>query len=179
MAVRVSTGGFKKKSAIETTELLNKFNIWDVELSAGIYEKNHKQKLLELIGMGNNFAIHNYYPRPLDDFVLNLGSQKEDVLIRSRAHCREAIKLASDLNISNYSVHAGFCIDPKPSSLGENISGYVVNSFNKVKNTFLKEIYELSTFASNHNVKLMVENNVTSRNTFELFKLFELFKKTK
>ena len=136
MVIRVSTGGFNNIPATKTTELFNGVGIWDIELSAGAFEIDYQKKILNLISKGNNFSFHNYYPRPRNDFVLNLGSQKKEILFNSREHCKGAIKLASDLGIEYYSIHAGFCIDPNPDSLGKNIGGFKVNSFSKVRDTF-------------------------------------------
>ena len=166
MVVRVSTGGFNKMPATEAVALLNEKNIWDIELSAGLYEDNLETKINNLISIGNRISFHNYYPRPKNDFVLNLGSQDLEILNFSRNHCRSAIELASKLNIEYYSIHAGFCIDPLPENLGKDVGGYHVNLYKKVRETFLNELYELASYSSENNVKLMVENNVTSKNTF-------------
>ncbi len=169
MVVMVSTGGFRNISATETAKLFNKIDIWDIELSAGFYEENYKERISQLISSGNSLAFHNYYPRPKKDFVLNLGSQQNDILLKTRNHCKEAIKTASELKIPYYSIHAGFCIDPTPSSLGKNVGGFSVNSFSKVRSTFLNEIYKIAAFAKDYNVSLMIENNVTSENTFKKY----------
>ena len=166
MVVRVSTGGFNKISATEAVALLNEKNIWDIELSAGLYEDNLETKINNLISLGNRMSFHNYYPRPKNDFVLNLGSQDHEILNYSKEHCRYAIELASKLNIEYYSIHAGFCIDPLPEKLGRDVGGFHVNLYAKVRETFLNELYDLASFSSEKNVKLMVENNVTSKNTF-------------
>lgn len=166
----MSTGGFKNLTATKAAKLLNDLNIWDIELSSGIYDKNFESKVKKLILEGNNISFHNYYPRPEIDFVLNLGSRKKEILDRSHNHCINAIKVASKLNIKYYSVHAGFCIDPLPSSLGGDVGGYSVNSLNETRETFLNEIYALSKIASEYNVNLLVENNVTSKTTFSKYK---------
>ncbi len=169
MVVKVSTGGFRTKTATEAARLFNELGIWDIELSAGLYEENCEQKIRQLIAKGNRIEFHNYYPRPKEDFVLNLGSQNEHILVKSRQHVRESIKLASRLKLSYYSIHAGFCIDPSPLSLGKDVGGNYVNSLSKVRDTFLNEIFSLSEFALKHNIQILVENNVTSKTTFQRY----------
>ena len=169
MVVRVSTGGFNNLTATEAARLLNNQNIWDIELSAGLYEDNLETKINNLISLGNRISFHNYYPRPKKDFVLNLGSQDPEILNFSRKHCLFTIELASKLNIEYYSIHAGFCIDPLPENLGSDVGGFQVKSYEKVKETFLNELYDLASFSSKNNVKLLVENNVTSKSTFKKY----------
>ena len=72
MSVYISTGGYKNENLNSIFKKLKLNNIYNVELSGGLYKKNilkdlKKQKKI-------NFQIHNYFPVPKKPFVLNLAS---------------------------------------------------------------------------------------------------------
>src|SRR5439155_22966030 len=65
---------------------------------------------------------HNYFPAPDVPFVLNLASMKPAIRQRSIEHCIQGVRLAQKVGAPFYSAHAGFCVDAKPSDLGQKIS---------------------------------------------------------
>ena len=161
---------FDEEQRLKEEEIVKKFYSDETpEKEKNQNEDNLETKINNLISLGNRISFHNYYPRPKNDFDLNLGSQDPEILNFSRKHCLFAIELASKLNIEYYSIHAGFCIDPLPENLGRDVGGFQVKSYEKVKETFLNELYDLASFSSKNNVKLMVENNVTSKSTFKKY----------
>lgn len=64
---------------------------------------------------------HNYFPAPADPFVLNLGSADDGIRDRSIAHCAQGMELSHAVGAPFFSVHAGFCVDPRPSELGRRL----------------------------------------------------------
>lgn len=65
---------------------------------------------------------HNYFPAPEHPFVLNLGSADEATRQRSIAHCVKGIELSYASGSPFFSAHAGFCVDPRPSELGNQLA---------------------------------------------------------
>ena len=44
-----------------------------------------------------NFLIHNYFPPPKKNFILNLGSTNENIRLQSVNLCKGAINLCKNL----------------------------------------------------------------------------------
>ena len=78
MNVYISTGGFNDMSADKVIKNFERYGIFDIELSGGIY----KEKLIrELINNKNKFNLkaHNYFPPPKKPFVINLASLDDKI----------------------------------------------------------------------------------------------------
>lgn len=82
----------------------------NIELGAGI--SSHKIIPSQISKMGCQFLVHNYFPPPIDPFVLNLASSNTNIRQRSMDFVFDAIALTASLNAQFYSVHAGFITDP-------------------------------------------------------------------
>ena len=110
--------------------------------------------------------IHNYFPAPKHPFVINLASEDKETLNKSIEHCKLNIKRTARHRLPFYAVHAGFCIDPKISSLGRLIK--VEKEFDRSRNRdiFHKALNELILYAVDFGVNLLIENNVLSSNNF-------------
>ena len=111
MTIYISTGGYKKKSADQTTEFFINNNIKDIELSGGTHEPNIINNLTKYLNRGVKFQIHNYFPPPLKPFIINLASTDEGIRKLSLSHIFTAIKCCKKLNAKSYSFHAGFLCD--------------------------------------------------------------------
>ena len=162
-----STGGVRKKTATEFGEKLWEQGARAIELSGGVYADNPQEAVLNLKSKGCAILIHNYYPIPSEAFVLNLASTDEAILTKSIEMARAAITLSSQVDAKYYGVHAGFLFDPKPEDLGRKI---VANHFtNRIEafDIFLDSMNNLSVYAGNLGIKLLVENNVLSSENME------------
>ncbi len=115
---------------------------------------------------GFNFLIHNYFPPPMESFVLNLASNNPQVQAQSMDLAREAISLCHKLEGKFYSVHAGFCFHAVPSQLGKELTGLERFSIQEAEDIFVENIRLLADYALKYSVGILVENNVlTSWNT--------------
>lgn len=143
-------------------EIISKciINDWPLEFSSNI---KHQPNLIEAYRSANlKKIIHNYFPAPYNPFVLNLASSNNEIREMSISHCKQGIDLAKESSENIFSVHAGFCIDPCVSELGEKIN-YTTN-FNKALHFqhFFNSLNELLEYSSLIGVKLLIENNVIS-----------------
>ena len=166
--IYISTGGFNKKSVIDVIQLLSKNNIKAFELSGGIFTDNLESKL-QILSNKFQFTVHNYFPPPKKPFVLNLASLNENIYQESVNHIKESIKLASFIKSPFYSFHAGFLVDPKVTELGETIKNNNLYDRDKSLKRFIHSIKFLSKYASKHNIKLLVENNVITKSNISKF----------
>jgi len=164
-----STGGFKNYQPSKVVNLFIENNIYNIELSGGIYEKDILKKLKKL-PRNVNAQIHNYFPPPKFPFVLNLASFDKEISSKTINHIKYAINFSSELNSSFYSFHAGFLIDPKPDELGRKIVPKKLSKRKDAIEIFTERLNALSIFAERKGVNLLVENNVLSRQNLINFK---------
>ena len=167
MSVYISTGGYKNENLNSIFKKLKLNNIYNVELSGGLYKKNilkdlKKQKKI-------NFQIHNYFPVPKKPFVLNLASADPIISKLTMNHVKNSIRLSSKINSKYYSVHAGFLCDLKPSDLGNKIKKKKLYNRKKSIDIFLQNIKQISAYAKKYNIKIMIENNVITKSNLEEF----------
>jgi sugar phosphate isomerase/epimerase len=109
------------------------------------------------------FLIHNYFPEPLEQFVLNLAAQESHLLQRSLLLCERAINLSVRLKAPFYSVHAGFRVNLAPGSLGKPIEYEQIFPYDIAYQTFVRSIQKLVDLGRGRSVGILVEPNVLQR----------------
>ena len=109
---------------------------------------------------GLNFLVHNYFPAPEADFVLNPASQNKIILNKTIECCKTSIRLAADLSSSIYSVHAGMRCDPVSTELSRAITQLYTAPYNDAYNTFVRSLTTLCDYALEFNLEIAVENHV-------------------
>jgi sugar phosphate isomerase/epimerase len=159
----VSTLAFNGKSLEEITNISKESNL-NLEFSSNlIYEDKNIEIFNEFSGKK---LLHNYFPPPKNSFVINLASDNQKILNLSVEHCKENILRTAYHKLPFYSIHAGFCLDPKISSLGKLIKAQKNFDRNKYFVRFKEVLSEIIKFAEAKNVKLLIENNVLSKDNF-------------
>lgn len=108
-----------------------------------------------------SFLIHNYFPPPRSEFVLNLASADAAVRGRSLALVRRAIDLSAALGAEVYSVHGGFAADP----IGADRWGFTFPPVSSAEWAasqvrFHEAVASLLPHARATGVRLLIENNV-------------------
>mgnify|MGYP000870245338 FL=1 len=111
MSLYISTTFAKNKTpASNVLNLLNSFNIKNIELGSNhCWEKSIKNKLLKY---PFNFLVHNYFPVPKKNIIINIASS--DYLIRKKSikHIKNSILFTKKINAALYTFHPGFIMDP-------------------------------------------------------------------
>ena len=156
MDIYVSTLCFSGMPISEILDTADRNN-FNLEFSSGLPYDSHNIKYFN--NFKNNFKLlHNYFPAPKVPFVINLASENKEVRELSLNHCLNNIELSAKNNISFYSAHAGFCIDPKPNKLGKFIQ--VEKKFQRSKHVdiFLESLNKILTFADSLKVNFYIEN---------------------
>ncbi|GAB7081855.1 TIM barrel protein [Megalodesulfovibrio paquesii] len=115
---------------------------------------------------GFRFRIHNYFPPPANQFVLNLASNDPDVLKASLTLCRTALQLCAALEIPYYSVHAGFCVHASPADLGRPLRSLPRIPAAQAQEIFVQSVQILAREAAELGLELAVENNVVEDSNF-------------
>jgi sugar phosphate isomerase/epimerase len=164
----ISTGGRRDQSAINTAFQFYSHGIHHVELSGGAHSE---QFLTDLESAPDDLIlqIHNYFPPPATPFVFNLASEALDVSELSIKLARNAISIASGLNRSIYSFHAGFRINPRAKDLGRKLVARELVSRTIALEIFIERVLMLAKEAESLGVRLMIENNVITRFNFNSF----------
>tara|TARA_Y100001935_G_C17265390_1_gene488871 strand:+ start:42 stop:908 length:867 start_codon:yes stop_codon:yes gene_type:complete len=159
----ISSSCIKSEDKIVDTILaLFKNGIKNIELSGGTkYYENILEDLLNLKKDYNiNFQLHNYFPPPQQDFVLNLGSLNDKIYNQTLDHFKKSIEISEALGSTRFALHAGFLIDPNVKELGKKISSSTMYDRNRVLNRFCKGYSQLLRYTDN--VSIYIENNVFS-----------------
>jgi sugar phosphate isomerase/epimerase len=164
----VSTGGRRDQTAIQTALDFYQAGIRHVELSGGSYS-NQFEKDSQLLPADLMIQVHNYFPPPVAPFVFNLASEVEEIANLSINHAQTAIKIASTLERSIYSFHAGFRINPHASELGKKLETRQLMKRSDALDLFMERVCHLSKYAEGLGVQLLIENNVITQSNFNRF----------
>ena len=169
--IYVSSSCSKQKKIGAAIRELAEHGFQNIELSGGTeYYEGYEDDIFSLKEKYNlNFLIHNYFPPPKEDFVLNLASLDDVIFERSLANLRQAIQFARLLGADKFGFHAGFYVDIGVDEIGKAISA------NNLSNT--KQAYE--RFCNGFNlikseskeVEIYIENNVYSKTNFDIYGL--------
>jgi sugar phosphate isomerase/epimerase len=187
MNIFVSSIAFNNLSIQEIEQLAIENDI-SIEFSANFHP--NRDLLTQFQTSSIDRLPHNYFPPPVDPFVLNLASQNKRILELSRNHCIQGIDLAMDCRLKYYSAHAGFCLDPSPESLGKKLVQPDHIDRETYWVTFIESCQILCDLASEKGVKFLIENNVLMETNLrsdgvnpllcveseEILKVFELVK---
>ena len=166
----VSTSGFKKKKINEIIDILVSNGFRNIELSGGSdYYDKLEEDLINLKEKYNlKLQLHNYFPPPKENFVLNLSSNNNYIFDKSIKHYKKSIDISKKLGANKFAIHAGYLIDPDVSELGKNIK----------KSLFIEKSIGIERFVNGYsilkkyagdNFEIYIENNVISENNYKNF----------
>ena len=150
------------QSIISRVSMYQRSGLNAIELGGGITVSDNS--LSQITQTEARFLIHNYFPPPIDAFVLNLASDNNDILRRSLDMVSNAIDFAAHIGAPFYSVHAGFITDPEffdgnsfvfPSPRSPDQADYAINRFTTAMKTVVDH-------AERRGVGILIENNVCS-----------------
>ena len=167
--INVSTGGFSNQKAALTSEQFLEAGIKNIELSGGKYDEN----VIENIHKLSNklcFGVHNYFPPPEESFVLNIASSNNYICKKSIDHVKKAILFCKKIKSSEYSIHAGFRLDPDVNELGKRVSAKKKLVSKKVcEERFYSSLSEIDAYAKESGIRIYIENNVVTKGNLKLF----------
>ena len=169
--IYVSSSCSKQKKIGAAIRELAEHGFQNIELSGGTeYYEGYEDDISDLKEKYNlNYLVHNYFPPPKENFVLNLASLDDAIYEKSLAQLRKAIRLTRLLGADKFGFHAGFYVDIGVNEIGKAISaGHLCNTkqsyerfckgFNLIKN-------------ESKGIKIYIENNVYSKTNFDIYGL--------
>ncbi len=186
--VYVSTTFYKDNSKIkDVLNFCKKHNINNLELGS-----NHcysKQTLKICKKYKFKYLVHNYFPAPKKNFVVNIGSLDEKIRKRSISHIKRSIRFTKSLKSDLYTFHPGFMDDPKSSNISKKNYDFLwndnkKNNYDLVFRKMVKSLKEIVPYAIKKKVKIAIEtegslkkkNMLIMQRPAEYKKLFNYFK---
>lgn len=165
----ISSACVKHEKIKDSIEELARNGFVDIELSGGTkYYEGYEDDLLKLKDKYNlNYLLHNYFPPPKEEFILNLASLNNDIYQKSIQHCERALALSKKLGSKKFGFHAGYFIDIATKEIGKNISRTSLFDKGKAVERFCQGYQHLKGVAGD--VELYLENNVLSSSNAKTF----------
>ena len=174
------------KSAIDK---LYQNSIFNIELGSNhSYEKSYSYLRKYKV----NFCVHNYFPIPKKNIVLNIASQNKQIRNKSVKHIKKAIKFSKTIEARLYTFHPGFLTDPDGSNISNKNYDFLWNKKKLISSNYakswklmVKSIKEIIKYSKREKVKIAIESegSVNSKNhllmqrPIEYKKFFRIFDK--
>jgi sugar phosphate isomerase/epimerase len=161
--IYVSSTNPGKKIIRESIEELYKNGFTNIELTGGTrYYANVCEDIISLKKeYGLNFLIHNYFPPPREDFVLNLASPDKIISEKSIDFCKGAIDLSRSIDAQKVSFHSGFLLDIAVNQLGHEIKKKQIYEKDMAIDCLHEAYNELVDYSCG-DIEIHLENNVFS-----------------
>lgn len=162
MNVYISTSCLKDgKNVFSVLDTYKHHGITHVELGSS---HTYAHRLDSLSSYNVHYLIHNYFPPSKDPFIINLASQDARIRKQSLNLAMGSVELCAKLNVPFYSIHPGYLQDPN-EKYEFDPTAHITN-YDKGYNTYCDSIRELTDFAEEKNVKVLVENNIVYTQEF-------------
>lgn len=157
--IGVSTLAFGKTSREDIVDLATKYD-WTIEFSSSFPHMTDMVEFFTSIKIKR--LAHNYFPAPKTPFVLNLASTNNVIREKSIEHCLQGLKISKEAGANCFSAHAGFCVDPEPENLGNELNVNQPIDRNLNWGLFLESVASIVQKATKMNMSFYIENNVTA-----------------
>lgn len=161
--IYISTGAFRENKLSRILSLAAENGIHNLELGSKVAYTPDNLNLVFKYNNPLHFLLHNYFPVPQNDFVLNLASDDSQVFKCSMDHCKQAVDISAKIGSPFYSVHSGFAFHAAPCDLDHKQSDLPRIPYDKAYRIFVNAVTELADYAVKKKVKLAVENNVVTK----------------
>ncbi|MDC0859399.1 TIM barrel protein [Candidatus Pelagibacter sp.] len=168
--IYISTGGFRNLKPQSVIKKLSRIGIKSIELSGGSYDE--EKKIIKFLKKNKdlNYSLHNYFPVPKKHFVINLASVNKKVFKQSLLNIKKSINISSQFKSNYFSFHSGFLFDPNFKFLGKSFDKVKLQNRKKTMELFMRRVNLLAKEAKKKKVKILIENNVITKNNYKRFK---------
>ena len=169
--IYVSSSCSKQKKIGAAIRELAEHGFQDIELSGGTeYYEGYEDDIFDLKEKYNlNYLIHNYFPPPKEDFVLNLASLDDAIFERSLEHLHKAIRITRLLGADKFGFHAGFYVDISVKEIGKAVSARQLCDTKQAEERFCKGFSLIKD--ESKGIDIYIENNVYSKANFNIYGL--------
>lgn len=166
--VYISTGGDRRRPAVDCGREIAERSAYRVELSGGRPLADPEGEVAAL-ARSRSLLLHNYFPPPEDPFILNLADPDTDAAAPSIALVRRALAISGACGAGHFAVHAGFLARPDVHELGQRIAARAVMNRDDGIALMVERLLMLAEHAEAAGVRLLVENHVLSQANLESF----------
>lgn len=154
--IYISTLALRHYSVYEMIQLAEKYT-FNLEFSSGLPFLPEMETIYRECTVPR--MPHNYFPAPQIPFVLNLASLNEAIRRASINHSKRGLDLAKQSKSPFFAAHAGFCMDPDPKELGNQLVAKEIDR-SKCWNKFIDSLNEILIYAKQLDTPFLIENNV-------------------
>ena len=169
--IYVSSSCSKQKKIGAAIRELAEHGFQNIELSGGTeYYEGYEDDISDLKEKYNlNYLVHNYFPPPKENFVLNLASLDDAIYEKSLAQLRKAIRLTRLLGAEKFGFHAGFYVDISVNEIGKAISASHLCNTKQAYERFCRGFNLIKS--ESKGIEIYIENNVYSKTNFNTYGL--------
>jgi sugar phosphate isomerase/epimerase len=114
-----------------------------------------------------NYLVHNYFPPPKQNFVLNLASLDDIIYEESIQHLFQSIRLCRKIGSSQFGFHAGFFVDLDTNEIGKVIQKKHIENRELSIQRFCEAFKKLQD--ESRGIDLYLENHIYSYSNFRVF----------
>tara|TARA_B100001121_G_C18688425_1_gene621824 strand:+ start:534 stop:1385 length:852 start_codon:yes stop_codon:yes gene_type:complete len=158
----ISTTFAKDNSKIsDVLSICEKNGIKQIELGSNhSYDKNCLKNLKKL---KFDYLVHNYFPIPKKNFVVNIASQNRFTREKSVKHAFKAIKFCKKINAKLYTIHPGFLEDPISPNKTKTNYDFIWKkkrenlNYPKSFELMINSLRRISAFAKKNKIKIAIE----------------------
>ena len=163
----VSTTFIKNNQKIKIAlDILKSVGIKNVELGSNhIYESNY-----DYIKKYNfNFLVHNYFPIPKKDFVINIASLDKKIREKSLNQIKKSINFHKKIGAKIYTFHPGFIADPIKANFSKKNYDFIwanrklKKNYNLAFNQMMVSLKKIVNFAKKKKVNIAIETEGSYR----------------
>ena len=163
----VSTTFIKDNQKIKIAlDILKSASIKNVELGSNhIYESNY-----DYIKKYNfNFLVHNYFPIPKENFVINIASFDKKIREKSLNQIKKSINFYKKIGAKIYTFHPGFIVDPIKANFSEKNYDFIwpnrksKKNYNLAFKQMMISLKKIVNFAKKKKVNIAIETEGSYR----------------
>ena len=161
MTCYLSTSCFGGTSVSSAIKLCQECGVESIEFSAPHpYQpiEQLKKTLINFHKQGCAFTLHNYFPTPKDDFILNLASNNEVERRKSKLLVKNALELSALIGAPLYGVHPGYLAHANTVEDGKFVFTNETMTYSQALENAVSFIGELESQFEKRKVKLLIEN---------------------
>ena len=189
MSLYISTTFAKDKTPVtKVLETLIKKKIYNIELGSNhIWQENILKKIKKY---DHNFLVHNYFPVPKKNLIVNIASQDKQIRKKNINHIKNSIQFCKRIKSKLYTFHPGFILDPVSQNKSKKNYDFIFNKNDKHKanyeicfNNMVSSLKNIVEYAKKNKVRIAIETEGSRKKSFsflyhykEYQKLYTIFK---
>jgi len=165
----VSSSCSNQKRIGDAIKELVSAGVRNIELSGGTeYYEGYEDDILRLQDKYDlTYLVHNYFPPPKENFVLNLASLDDTIYQISIRHLSKSLRLSQKIGAKRFGMHAGFYVDLNAEELGKVVQKRHLENKELAIKRFCDAFQYLQE--ESRGVDLYIENNVYAYSNYRVF----------